>query len=52
LACREARCDSLSARVMSVSMKPGATTFAVMPREPTSRASDLVNPIIPAFAAA
>ncbi len=43
---------SLRARVMSVSMKPGATTFAVMPRDPISRARDLVNPIIPALAAA
>jgi hypothetical protein len=37
---------------MSVSMNPGAMAFAVMPREPTSRASDLVNPRIPALAAA
>lgn len=37
---------------MSVSMKPGATTLTVMPREPTSRASDFEKPMIPAFAAA
>ena len=37
---------------MRVSMKPGATALTVMPREPTSLASDLVNPIRPAFAAA
>ena len=37
---------------MSVSMKPGATTLTVMPRQPTSRASDLVKPIMPALAAA
>ena len=37
---------------MSVSMSPGATTFTVMPREPTSRATDLQNPISPAFDAA
>ena len=45
--------DSLNAiaRVMSVSMKPGATTFTVMLREPISRASDFEKPIIPAFAA-
>jgi hypothetical protein len=28
---------------MSVSMKPGATTLTVMPREPISVASDLEN---------
>ena len=43
---------SLNARVISVSIIPGATTFAVMPREPTSSASALVNPIRPAFEAA
>ena len=37
---------------MSVSMKPGATTLAVMFREATSRASDLVKPMSPAFDAA
>ncbi len=46
------RCASVSARVMSVSMNPGAMTFAVMLREPTSRASDLVKPMMPALAAA
>ena len=33
-------------------MKPGATAFTVMPREPSSRASALVNPRSPALAAA
>ncbi len=37
---------------MSVPMKPGATTLAVTPREPTSFATDFVNPTIPAFEAA
>ncbi len=36
----------------SVSIKPGATTFTVILREPISRASDRVNPIIPAWQAA
>ena len=36
---------------MSVSMNPGAMSFTVMPREPISFASDLVNPSMPAFAA-
>ena len=40
------------AAVMSVSMKPGATAFAVMPREATSRATDFVKPTIPALLAA
>ena len=40
------------ARVMSVSIMPGATTFTVMPRDATSRASALANPIRPAFDAA
>ena len=43
---------SSSAFVMSVSMKPGATAFTVMPRDPTSRASDFEKPMMPAFAAA
>ena len=38
--------------VMRVPMNPGAMALTVMPREPTSFASDLVNPISPAFAAA
>ena len=38
--------------VMSVAMNPGATTFTVMPRDPTSRATDFANPIRPAFEAA
>ena len=37
---------------MSVSMKPGATTLTVMPREATSFASERVNPPMPALAAA
>ena len=37
---------------MSVSTRPGATAFTVTPRAATSRASDLVKPITPAFAAA
>ena len=37
---------------MSVSMKPGATTFTVMPREPISRASDFEKAMMPALAAA
>ena len=40
------------AAVMSVSMKPGATAFTVMPREATSRATDFVKPTIPALLAA
>lgn len=38
--------------VMSVSMKPGAMQLTVMPREPISRASDIVMPTKPALAAA
>ena len=34
---------------MSVSMKPGATTFAVMPRAPSSRVSERAMPTRPAF---
>ena len=37
--------------VMSVTMKPGATAFAVMPNGPSSMASVLVKPCIPALAA-
>ncbi len=37
---------------MSVSMNPGAMALTVMPRAATSWASDLVSPIMPAFAAA
>ena len=40
------------AAVMSVSMKPGATTFAVMPRAPSSRVIDRAMPTSPAFDAA
>ena len=42
--------DSLS--VMSLAMKPGATQLTVMPLDATSRASDLLMPCSPAFAAA
>ena len=37
-----------SAPVISVSMKPGAMALQRMPREPSSKATDLVKPIIPA----
>ena len=37
---------------MSVSMKPGATTLAVMPRLPSSRAIDRAMPTSPDFDAA
>ena len=40
------------AAVMSVSMKPGATTFAVMPRPPSSRVTDRAIPTRPALLAA
>ena len=43
---------SLSASVIAVLIKPGATQFSVMPRLATSAASDLVIPIIPALEAA
>ena len=43
---------SLMARVMSVSIMPGATTLTVIPRDATSRANALANPIKPAFEAA
>ncbi len=36
---------------MSVTMNPGATAFAVMPNGPSSMASVLVKPCIPALAA-
>ena len=36
---------------MSVSTNPGATQLTVMPRLPTSSASDFVNPVNAAFAA-
>ena len=38
--------------VISLSMKPGATAFTVIPLEPTSLAMALVNPRIPALVAA
>ena len=41
-----------SARVMSVSMNPGATQLTVMLRLPISCARDLVNPTSAALAAA
>jgi hypothetical protein len=37
---------------MSVSTNPGATTFAVIPRDPSSRATDRASPIRPDFDAA
>ena len=37
--------------VMSVTMNPGATAFAVMPNGPSSMASVLVKPCMPALAA-
>ena len=43
---------SVIALVMSVSISPGATTFTVMFRDATSRASALLKPIRPAFDAA
>ena len=46
------RCFSDSASVMSVAMKPGATAFAVTLRAASSRASDFVRPMTPAFDAA
>src|SRR3990172_7790423 len=39
-----ARASSLRWEVMSVSTSPGHTTLTVMPREPTSRAGDVVKP--------
>jgi len=39
------------AAVMSVTMNPGATALAVMPNGPSSMASVLVNPCMPALAA-
>ena len=44
--------SSLNTEVMSVSIKPGATTFTVMFLGPCSRASDLATPIKPALEAA
>ena len=44
--------DSSTAVVMSVSIIPGATTFTVMPRLATSRASAFENPTSPALDAA
>ena len=38
-----------STSVMSVAMKPGAMQLTVIPREPTSWASDLEKPIMPAL---
>ena len=45
-------CSSLSTAVISVSMKPGATTLTVIPLDATSWARDLANPVSPALAAA
>src|SRR6478609_2793265 len=44
--------DSVIAFVMSVSIRPGATTLTVTFRDATSFASDLQNPISPALDAA
>jgi hypothetical protein len=38
-------------RVISVSIKPGATAFTVMPNGPTSRASERVKPTSDALVA-
>ena len=40
---------SLNFCVISVSIKPGATAFTVMPRDASSFAADFVRPITPAF---
>ena len=37
------------ARVMSVSIRPGATTLAVMLRPPSSRVTERARPMTPAF---
>jgi hypothetical protein len=44
--------SSGSAAVMSVATKPGATTFAVMLRDPSSRATERARPTKPALLAA
>ena len=49
IACRAA---SGRTSVSAVPIYPGATALARTPREPSSRASDFVNPMIPAFEAA
>ncbi len=46
------RASGVIAAVMSVSMKPGATTLARMFRDASSLAIDLVMPISPALLAA
>jgi 3-oxoacyl-[acyl-carrier protein] reductase len=46
------RCSSVSALVMSVSTKPGATTLKVMLREPSSRARERAKPTSAALEAA
>ena len=46
------RAACVMAAVMSVSMNPGATQLTVMLREASSRASERVNPSVPAFDAA
>ena len=45
-------CAVAQARVMSVSISPGATTLTVICRDATSRASALLNPMSPALDAA
>ena len=52
LAAQSPRASVVMPRVMSVSIRPGATTFTVMLREATSSATALANPISPAFDAA
>jgi hypothetical protein len=47
-----ARAASGSPAVMSVSMKPGATALTRMLRLASSRATDFVRPMRPAFVAA
>ena len=44
--------SSLSLAVISVSIKPGAIALQRMFLDPNSKATDLVNPITPAFEAA
>jgi hypothetical protein len=46
------RSTGTSSPIMRPRMMPGTTTFAVMPREAISRASDLVAPCRAALAAA
>jgi hypothetical protein len=52
LASTAARRASVISAVMSVSMKPGAMTFAVIDLLPSSRAIDRASPMRPALLAA